>query len=79
MLQQVLTFEIANGKIKESLATLVEPRRWRDGQLNPELFTAMVPEDIVALSGCDLFWTRSRRALRRRRRAAALPQRFAHE
>jgi len=58
MLQQVLTFEIANGKIKESLATLVEPRRWRDGQLNPELFTAMVPEDIVALSGCDLFWTR---------------------
>jgi len=31
MVQQVLTFEIANGKIKESLATLVEPRRWRDG------------------------------------------------
>jgi CpeT/CpcT family (DUF1001) len=58
MVQQVLTFEIANGKIKESLATLVEPRRWRDGQLNPELFTAMVTEDIVPLSGCDLFWTR---------------------
>jgi len=36
MVQQVLTFEIANGKIKESLATLVEPRRWRDGQLNPD-------------------------------------------
>jgi len=26
--------------------------------LNPELFTAMVTEDIVPLSGCDLFWTR---------------------
>jgi CpeT/CpcT family protein DUF1001 len=60
MLQQVLSFELTDqGKIKESVATLVEPRRWRDGHLNPELFTAMVVEDLVPLSGCDLFWTRS--------------------
>jgi CpeT/CpcT family (DUF1001) len=60
MLQLVVTFELIDrGKIKESLATLVEPRRWRDGQLNPELFTAMVVEDLVPMSGCDLFWTRS--------------------
>jgi hypothetical protein len=60
MVQQVLSFELTDrGKIKESIATLVEPRRWRDGQLNPELFTAMVVEDLVPLSGCDLFWTRS--------------------
>jgi hypothetical protein len=60
MVQQVITFEIGpSGKIKESVATLVEPRRWRDGQLTPELFTAMVVEDLVPMSGCDLFWKRS--------------------
>jgi len=60
MVQQVLSFELTDsGKIKESIATLVEPRRWRDGQLTPELFTAMVLEDLVPMSGCDLFWTRS--------------------
>ena len=60
MLQQVLSFELTDrGKIKESVATLGEPRRWRDGQLNPELFTAMVLEDLVPMSGCDLFWTRA--------------------
>lgn len=60
MVQQVLSFELTDrGKIKESVATLVEPRRWRDGQLNPELFTAMVLEDLLPMSGCDLFWTRA--------------------
>jgi hypothetical protein len=60
MVQQVLSFELTDrGKIRESVATLVEPRRWRDGHLNPELFTAMVLEDLVPMSGCDLFWTRS--------------------
>jgi hypothetical protein len=45
MVQQVLSFELTPaGKIKESVATLVEPRRWRDGQKTPELFTAMVVE-----------------------------------
>jgi CpeT/CpcT family (DUF1001) len=60
MLQQVLSFELTDrGQIKESVATLVEPRRWRDGHLNPELFTAMLLEDLVPMSGCDLYWVRS--------------------
>lgn len=60
MVQQVLSFELTPaGKIKESVATLVEPRRWRDGQKTPELFTAMVVEDLVPMSGCDLFWKRN--------------------
>jgi hypothetical protein len=58
--QQVLSFEISDkGKIKESLATLVEPRRWRDANLNPELLTALVLEDLTPMSGCDIFWTKA--------------------
>jgi hypothetical protein len=62
MAQQVLSFEVIDKKghvIRESVATLVEPRRWREGYLNPELFTAMVLEDLTPMSGCDLFWKRT--------------------
>jgi hypothetical protein len=59
MVQQILTFEMTDkSKIKESLATLIEPRRWRDANLSPELLTALVLDDLTPLSGCDLFWTR---------------------
>jgi hypothetical protein len=60
MAQQILSFEINDkGKIKESLATLIEPRRWRDANLNPEVLTALVLDDLTPLSGCDLFWTKA--------------------
>jgi hypothetical protein len=62
MVQQVLSFEVTDKKgeiIRESVATLVEPRRWREGYLNPELFTSMVLEDLTPMSGCDLFWKRT--------------------
>jgi hypothetical protein len=60
MAQQILSFELTDkGKIKESVATLVEPRRWRDANLNPEILTALVLEDLTPMSGCDLFWTRT--------------------
>jgi hypothetical protein len=59
MVQEILSFEMADkGKIKESLATLVEPRRWRDANLTPDVLTALVPDDLTPMSGCDLFWTR---------------------
>src|SRR5580704_3369726 len=62
MRQQVLSFAVSDKKgevIRESVATLVEPRRWREGYLNPELFAAMVQEDLTPMSGCDLFWKRT--------------------
>jgi hypothetical protein len=60
MLQEVLTFEVNDrGLIHESVATLVDPRRWRDGPSNPELLTALVTEDLVPQNGCDLFWKRA--------------------
>jgi hypothetical protein len=35
-------------------ADLVEPLRWRDGQLNRDLFRSMLPEDLRLSPGCDL-------------------------
>jgi len=62
MRQQVLSFAVSDKKgevIRESVATLVEPRRWREGYLNPELFAAMVQEDLTPFSGCYLFCKRT--------------------
>jgi hypothetical protein len=57
MRQQVLTFEVNDqGKVREQVANLVDPRRWRDSPTNPELLTALVTEDLAPLNGCDLFW-----------------------
>jgi len=60
MRQEILTFEVNDrGLLRESVATLVDPRRWRDGPSNPALLTALVAEDLVPQNGCDLFWKRT--------------------
>jgi hypothetical protein len=41
--------------IVETLYEFVEPQRWRDGQLNKDLFTSIVIEDVQA-EGCLLIW-----------------------
>jgi CpeT/CpcT family protein DUF1001 len=41
--------------IVETIYQLVEPLRWRDGQLNKELFSSMVTEDVQT-EGCQLLW-----------------------
>jgi CpeT/CpcT family (DUF1001) len=47
------------GDIVETVWTLAEPQRWRDGQNNPDLFTAMEVEDAKKMTGCELVWRRS--------------------
>lgn len=39
-------------------ADLAEPLRWRDGQLNRDLFRSMLAEDLRPRSGCDLLFRR---------------------
>jgi len=41
--------------IVETVYEFVEPQRWRDGQLNKDLFTSIVIEDVQA-EGCLLIW-----------------------
>jgi hypothetical protein len=35
---------------------LVEPARWRDGDRNPDLFKAMLPQDLRARPECAIRW-----------------------
>jgi CpeT/CpcT family (DUF1001) len=41
--------------IVETVYELNEPLRWRDGQLNKDLFSSMLTSDVQA-EGCQLFW-----------------------
>ena len=36
-----------------------DPRRWVGAADNPDLLLSMLPEDLRALSGCDLIWQRT--------------------
>ena len=54
--QKMYTFEADPKRgIVETTYQFVEPLRWRDGQLNKDLFTSIVIEDVQA-EGCLLLW-----------------------
>jgi hypothetical protein len=56
--QKMYSFEFDEKRgIVETLYQLVEPLRWRNGQLNKELFTSLVTEDVQP-EGCLLLWTK---------------------
>ena len=37
----------------------IEPTRWRDGQLNRDVFRSLIITDLRPRTGCDLLWKRS--------------------
>jgi hypothetical protein len=56
--QKMYSFQLDEKRgIVETLYQLVEPVRWRNGQLNKELFTSLVIEDVQP-EGCLLLWTK---------------------
>jgi CpeT/CpcT family (DUF1001) len=55
--QRLLSFEAAKeGHVIETLYSLAQPGRWRDGHLNPDLFKGMMYNDATPLTGCELLW-----------------------
>ena len=54
--QRLLTFEVVKGHIIETVWSLAQPGRWRDGQENPDLFKGMMEKDATPLGGCLLQW-----------------------
>ncbi|HVW68865.1 MAG TPA: chromophore lyase CpcT/CpeT [Steroidobacteraceae bacterium] len=56
--QRILLFKATDKGIVESIATLVDPLRWRDANRDPDIFTGMTPKDYNVVSGCDLTWKR---------------------
>jgi hypothetical protein len=58
--QRVLAFDVADdAKIVQRTYLLNEPARWRDGQLDPDLFKSLTLPDVKNLAGCELVWTKS--------------------
>ena len=57
--QKMYSFAIDEKRgIVETLYELAEPVRWRDGQQNKEMFTAMVMEDVQP-EACQLLWKKT--------------------
>lgn len=56
--QKVILFKVTAKGLVESLYTLVEPLRWRDGQRDPGIFEGMTPKDFTVIPGCELLWKR---------------------
>jgi hypothetical protein len=54
--QKMYSFAVDEKRgIVETLYELAEPVRWRDGQLNKDMFTGMVMEDVQP-EACQLLW-----------------------
>ncbi len=54
--QKMYSFDVDEKRgIVETLYEFVEPLRWRDGQLNKDMFTSVVAEDVQP-EACQLLW-----------------------
>jgi CpeT/CpcT family (DUF1001) len=54
--QKMYSFTVDEKRgIVETLYEFVDPVRWRDGQLNKDMFTSVVAEDVQP-EGCQLLW-----------------------
>ena len=54
--QKMYSFTVDEKRgIVETLFEFVEPLRWRDGQLNKDMFTAVTTEDVQP-EACQLLW-----------------------
>lgn len=57
--QRVITFSIGpKGDIVQTVNTLVDPLRWRNGQREPDIFESMTPRDFKPATGCEITWKR---------------------
>lgn len=56
MVQKVWTFDATEKGIVQTVWTLAEPLRWRDGQRDPDLLRGMMNHDVVQTRGCDVTW-----------------------
>lgn len=55
-MQRLLSFSAVKDGIVETVWTLNDPERWRGAVTTPELFTALQPDDIRPMRGCNLKW-----------------------
>ena len=56
--QKIVMFGVVKKKIIQTDFALAEPHRWRNGQFNPDLFKAIMTQDVRSTKGCSLRWKR---------------------
>jgi CpeT/CpcT family (DUF1001) len=56
--QRVLVFRQTEKGIVETVNSLVEPMRWRNGPREPDMFEGMTTRDLKVAIGCDVIWKR---------------------
>jgi CpeT/CpcT family (DUF1001) len=57
-MQRLVSFSASKSGILESQWSFTDPTRWLGADVTPELFTALQPQDVRPLQGCDLKWKR---------------------
>ena len=57
--QKIVMFGLVKKEIVQTDYTLIEPNRWRNGQLNPVLFLSLMTTDVRTIRGCSLRWKRA--------------------
>jgi CpeT/CpcT family (DUF1001) len=59
MSERMFSFDIDEKRgVIGLMYNFAEPRRWRDGDENPQIFTGVLPQDVAPV-GCELIWKRS--------------------
>jgi hypothetical protein len=57
--QKIVMFGVVKKEIVQTDYALGEPNRWRNGQLNPDLFLALMTSDVRTIKGCSLRWKKT--------------------
>jgi hypothetical protein len=57
--QKVVMFGVVRKDVVQTDFALNDSFRWRNGQLNPELFKGLMVQDMHSVKGCSLRWKRS--------------------
>jgi hypothetical protein len=57
--QKLMVFGVVKKDVVQTDFALAEPQRWRNGQLNPDLFKGILVQDVHSTKGCSLRWTQT--------------------
>jgi hypothetical protein len=57
--QKVVMLGVVKKDVVQTDFALSEPNRWRNGQLNPDLFKGLMTQDVHSTKGCSVRWKRS--------------------
>lgn len=59
---QLVAFDLAPDKksIVARSFSFKEPRRWEGALEHPDIFKAIISDDLIPATGCEIFWTRQK-------------------